>query len=119
VHAAKKPAAEASPAKPGKPAHPNTRAAHTRALFLIKGKSKDRAQTAAEDAAAFDAMCAARPTKPPPMPAQPDLRRSGALALERDRAKGLISGDRLFRNGPGGSPFRADHSEGWALRGRS
>jgi hypothetical protein len=86
--------------KPGpapKPAHPNTRAAHTRALFLIKGKTKDRARTATEDAAAFEAMCAARPLKPPPMPAQPDLRRAGTLALERDRAKGLISGDYLFR----------------------
>jgi hypothetical protein len=115
VQAAKKPAA--SPASPAPEAHPNTRAAHTRALFLIKGKTKDRVRTAAEDAAAFDAMCAARSLKPPTMPAQPDLRRAGTLALERDRAKGLISENVLFRGGPGRSPFRVDHSEGWANRG--
>lgn len=52
-------------------------------------RSKDRER--AEAAAAFDAMVAARPLKPPPCSSAPGpVRTAGALAAARDRRLGIL-----------------------------
>ena len=51
-------------------------------------KARSRARSVAE----FDAMSAARPLKPPKMPAQPHVVTAGALALARDKKLGVYHG---------------------------
>jgi hypothetical protein len=51
--------------------------------------AKARRAQLASDVRAFDAMCAARPFKPPPLRLMPHVRTAAALALARDVRLGV------------------------------
>jgi hypothetical protein len=61
------------------------------ALAPLRGlyQVHDRRTKQERDVTTYDAMCATRPLKPPPMPSQPQRVSAGALALHRDKKLGV------------------------------
>jgi hypothetical protein len=59
-------------------------------LHLPTSNAARRDAQRARDVAAFDALCAARPLKPPPLRQLPRVASAAELALRADRRAGVV-----------------------------
>ena len=76
---------------PGPKKDPKAKGGLRNAIFTERERKIRDAKEAAAD---FDLVCAARPLRPPPLPAEPErLRRPSELALAEDRRRGLLGRD--------------------------
>jgi hypothetical protein len=72
------------------PANPAVRAGVTAQVLSIKHARREREAQQVDAVAAYNAMVAARPLRPPPMRAQRSDVRSGELMLRQDRKHGIL-----------------------------